>query len=233
MDLVGGKIPDDLDRSWYIARARRIVQKTPGYRHRSPKRLDGHALALEVFNHGLVPVPKWDGKAQPKGSDAAIPTMLWDWSTRVKTVGSYTGPRGRCPGARRDEFERFRKWVEKDNDPLFGDRWRTLDGCLVSVHGATTAEAVRTGRGRGKLIFRLGPAQIIRSRSWRSDTGRKPAASRSSTAKGCRAFWANTLATNRIGSTVAWVRRRPGCSKGSRRRTRARGRRQASRERPR
>ncbi len=154
LDLVDGETPDDLDRSWYIARARRVVQKVPGYRHRSVKRLELHALAMEARTKGLLPIPKWDGKAQLPGSDPSSPTLLWDWS-RIKTIGTYTGPAAGVLVLDVDEFERFHKWVEKDNDPLFGDRWKTLDDCLVSVRGETTAEAVRTGRGRGKLVFRL------------------------------------------------------------------------------
>ena len=30
----------------------------------------------------------------------------------------------------------FRKWVDKGNAPLLADRWRELEGCLVSVRGA-------------------------------------------------------------------------------------------------
>src|SRR5206468_3276028 len=46
-------------------------------------------------------------------------------------------------------------WVDKGNSPLFVNRWRALDGCLVSIRGGGTGDDVRTGKARGKLIFRL------------------------------------------------------------------------------
>ncbi|HEV3026489.1 MAG TPA: DNA polymerase domain-containing protein, partial [Planctomycetota bacterium] len=38
LDLGDGRLPDDIDRSSYIAEARRVVQKVRGYRHRSTRR---------------------------------------------------------------------------------------------------------------------------------------------------------------------------------------------------
>src|SRR5262249_23389872 len=152
--LGDGSLPGDLDRSWYIAEARRVIQKVRGYRHRSRKRLEDHPLAMEALNAGLVPAPKQRGKALLPGADAASPTFLWDWS-HIKTVGTYTGPEVGILVVDIDDPTRFGVWAAKGNSPLLADRWRDLDGCLVSVRGKTTAEEVRTGRGRGKLIVRL------------------------------------------------------------------------------
>jgi hypothetical protein len=154
LDLGDGALPADLDRSWYIAEARRVVQKVRGYRHLSPKRLEGHPLAIEALQTGLVPCPKWNGKAVLPGADAAAPTYLWDWSG-IRTAGTYSGPAVGILVADVDVPELFRRWIDKGNAALLADRWNDLRGCLVSVHGETTAEEVRTGRGRGKLIFKL------------------------------------------------------------------------------
>src|SRR5262249_42525968 len=50
------------------------------------------------------------------------------------------------------------------------------EGCLVSVRGETTAEEVRTGRGRGKLIFRLAsdpdhPLAKVKIDRWKRSQG--------------------------------------------------------------
>jgi P4 family phage/plasmid primase-like protien len=144
-------LPEDLDWAWYLGQARRKIQRVPGYRHRATSRLQGDQAATLVRQAGLLPVPK-NGKPQPAGSDAKNPTLLWQWLL-YPTVGCYTGPAVSTLVVDVDEPEKFRKFVEKDNSPLFGDRWRDLDGALVSVHGEATAEGVRTGRDRGKLIF--------------------------------------------------------------------------------
>jgi P4 family phage/plasmid primase-like protien len=150
-DLPAEGRPDDLDWAWYLGQARRKIQRLPGYRHRAASRLQGDQAATLVRQAGLLPVPK-NGKAQPAGSDAKNPTLLWQWPL-YPTVGCYTGPAISTLVVDVDEPEKFRKFVEKDNSPLFGDRWRDLDGALVSVHGEATAEGVRAGRDRGKLIF--------------------------------------------------------------------------------
>jgi hypothetical protein len=153
LDLIKDEFPDDLDYSWYIGEARETIQRVEGYRHLNPDWFKGYPLPTTVYAHDLFPVPK-RGKAQPKGSDRGQPTYLWDWSN-YHTVGTYTGPVVGILVLDIDEPTRFRASVDKGNSPLFVDRWRDLDGCLVSVHGATTAEEVRVGKGRGKLIFRL------------------------------------------------------------------------------
>jgi hypothetical protein len=154
LDLSDGLLPEDLDRGWYIGQARKVVQSVPGYRHRSVRRLQDHPAPLELVGHGLVPVPKWAGKAQPRGSDRSRPTYLWDWASYT-TFGTYTGPLVAILVVDVDDEGKFRIWVDRGNSPLLADRWRDLDGCLVSCHGDATPEAVRTGRARGKLIFRL------------------------------------------------------------------------------
>ena len=153
LDLIKNELPDDLDYSQYIDKARRTIQRVEGYRHLNPDWFKGCPLPTTVYAHDLFPVPK-RGKEQPKGSDCNQPTYLWDW-TNYHTVGTYTGPAVGILVLDIDEPTRFRASVDKGNSPLFVDRWRDLDGCLVSVRGATTAEEFRVGKGRGKLIFRL------------------------------------------------------------------------------
>jgi hypothetical protein len=101
----------------------------------------------------LLPVPK-RGKEQPAGSDARRPTLLWDWPN-YPTIGTYTGHEAGTLVLDVDDPGKFSRFVEAGNSPLFGDRWRTLDGALVSFHGDATADGVRTGRQRGKLILRF------------------------------------------------------------------------------
>ena len=175
LDLSDGRLPSDLDRSWYIAQARRTIQAVPGYRHRSPKRLEGHAGAVEVLGLGLLPCPKWNGKAVLPGSDAAAPTLLWDWS-RITTVGTYTGPKAGILVLDIDDHDKFRRWVEKDNRALLGNRWDDFNNALVSVHGDAPADNVRWGCAKGKLIFRLGagPDHALAKLSvgkWKADRG--------------------------------------------------------------
>src|SRR5262249_43154397 len=40
LDLSDSSLPADVDRGWYSAQARKVVQGVPGYRHRSLRRLD-------------------------------------------------------------------------------------------------------------------------------------------------------------------------------------------------
>lgn len=148
-----GGLPEDLDMAWYASQARRIIQGVGGYRHLDPALFKGHPLATEVYARGLAPVPK-QGKQQPAGSDPKALTYLWEWD-QYPTVGTGTGPEVGILVLDIDEPIRWRASVDKGNSPLLADRWRDLDGSLVSVHGATTAEEVRTGKGRGKLIFIL------------------------------------------------------------------------------
>lgn len=152
-DLTPGTIPADLDRSWYIAQARKAIQGVPGYPHRAGRFLRDNPPALAVREAGLVPCPKRE-KAQPAGSDPGRPTYLWDWD-RFPTVGTYTGPAAGVLVLDTDDPIKFRKWVDRGNSPLLQNRWRDLEGCLVSCHGDATAADVRSGRARGKLIFRF------------------------------------------------------------------------------
>jgi hypothetical protein len=153
LDVADGALPDDLDRSWYIEQAREVIQSVPGYRHRSKTRLRGNSLALQAFNHGLLPIPK-RGEALFPGSDPKSPTLLWEWH-EAKTLGCYTGPKAGILVLDIDDPVKFRKFVDRGSSPLFREQWRDLDGCLVSAQGEVTAKDVRAGRARGKLIFRL------------------------------------------------------------------------------
>src|SRR5262249_34746266 len=134
-------------------------RKVPGYRHRARRLLGKHPAALGLAECGLAPVPK-HGKAQPAGSDAAFPSRLWDWSSSYyDALGTYTGPAVGLLVLDIDDAATFRRSIDRGNAPLLCDRWQDLEGALVSCHGATTAQAVRSGRGRGKLIFRFAPPE--------------------------------------------------------------------------
>jgi putative DNA primase/helicase len=146
-------LPDDIDWSFYLGQARRKIQATPGYRHLATKRLQGNGPAELVRQKGLVPVPKY-GKAQPAGSNVKHPTLLWDWPS-YPTLGTYTGPDLGLMVVDVDQAEKFRKFVDAGNQPLLYDRWTSLAGSLVSFHGTATADGVRTGKDRGKLIFKF------------------------------------------------------------------------------
>jgi hypothetical protein len=153
MDLPPG-IPADLDHGYYIRAARKELGRLSLERHRDPAILPDHPIAREIAAHGLIPVPKWE-KGVFAGADPNCPTYLWDWGDgRVTAGGCYTGPRTGIWMLDSDEFEKFRSWVDRGRSPLLLERWEDLAGCLVSCHGATTAESVRRGEGRGKLIFR-------------------------------------------------------------------------------
>jgi AAA domain/DNA polymerase family B len=152
-DLPARGIPADIDWTWYLGQARRKVQNVPGYHHLAKRHLKGNPIATQILEAGLFPVPK-RGKAQLAGSDVKHPTLLWDFNSH-STCGVYTGPPVLTLVLDIDQAERWRKFVDKDNDPLFADRWKTIEGALVSVHGEATAEGVRAGRDRGKLIFRF------------------------------------------------------------------------------
>lgn len=135
------------------AQARRKIQRVPGYRHRSKSRLLENGPAIAIRQLGLLPVPKY-AKQQPAGSDAKHPTLLWEWPD-YPTLGCYTGPVVNTLVIDVDEPEKFRHFVDQRNSPLFGDRWASLDGSLVSGHGDATPEGVRSGKDRGKFLFRF------------------------------------------------------------------------------
>ncbi len=142
------ELPDDIDKSWYLAQARRKFQKIRGYRHRRRSLLQGEPAATKVLDLGLFPVPK-NGKALPSGADPRNPTLLWDWrSPYYSSTGVYTGPAVHTLVVDIDKAEKFKQFVDKDNSPLFNDRWKTLETALVSFHGSATAEGVRSGRDR-------------------------------------------------------------------------------------
>jgi hypothetical protein len=157
LDLVDGALPYDLDRAWYAAQARKQVQVVPGYRHRSRRLVQGNEQALAVYKLGLVPVPKI-GKREVRGSDRKTPTLLWPWE-RYPTLGCYTGPAVAILVLDIDDPVLFRKAVDRGDFLLFRSRWSDFVGCLVACHGDVTAVAVRTGQGRGKLIFRVSGEQ--------------------------------------------------------------------------
>jgi DNA polymerase len=152
-DLPASGLPKDLDWAWYLGEARRKIQSVPGYRHMSKKRLQGDPAATRLVQEGLTPVPK-DGKRQSAGADPKHPTLLWDWG-KLPTRGCYTGHLVLTLVVDIDDPVKFRRFIDQGNKPLLNDRWASLAGCLVSCHGTATAQGVREGRDRGKLIFKL------------------------------------------------------------------------------
>jgi hypothetical protein len=172
-DLPESGPPADLDWRWYLASARRTIQKVPGYRHRSRRRLLGHNPALEVEGLGLLPVPK-RGKEQLAGSDVKRPTLLWDWPS-CPTVGCYTGPEAGTLVLDVDDPIKFSRFVEQACPRLLKDPWETLKETLVSYHGDATPDGVRSGRQRGKLIFKLKAGEdhpLVRVKSrWKKTRG--------------------------------------------------------------
>jgi len=152
-DLSKGLVPQDVDYSWYIKEARKQLQKVRVPKCVARKLIGDHPLASTVFNHGLMPCPKWDGKSQPLGSDARAPSPIWDWSG-VQTVGAYTGPNVATLILDIDEHAKFAGWAFGGDSPQLVGRHRDLDGCLTVGRGDATAEQVRRGQARGKLVFR-------------------------------------------------------------------------------
>jgi hypothetical protein len=153
-----GELPPDLDRAWYLGEARKEVHAVPGYRHRDPRLVPANSAGDLVLARGLVPIPK-DKKGQPIGSSHKHPSLLYDWSY-FETAGCYTGPEVATLVVDVDEPDKFRAFIGRRNsEPLLGNLWDSLAGSLVSYHGAATAEGVRSGKDRGKLIFTadLGP----------------------------------------------------------------------------
>jgi hypothetical protein len=153
LDLTNGTPPFDIDHSWFTSQARREIQRVETYLHRSARLLQDHTLALRVHNLGLVPCPK-QGKNLPPGSNAAHPSYLFDWR-RYSTIGTFTGPAVGILVLDVDDPAKFRMFVDRHDSPLLRSRWGDLENCLVSYHGEATAEGVRTGRDRGKLIFQI------------------------------------------------------------------------------
>ena len=151
LDFTSGSLPADLDVDWYIAQARKVVHSVPGYRHRSARRLQGHPDATALHGYDLAPYPILEGEPPPV---AGRPTFLWDWR-RYSAFGTYTGQAAGVLVLDVEDPRKFRAFVDKDDLPLLGSRWRDLDGCLVSCRSDATPEDVRSGRARGRLLFRL------------------------------------------------------------------------------
>jgi hypothetical protein len=150
-------LPVDLQVTWYASEARRRILKHVDFPHLDPKWLEDHAAPKRLHDLGLCPVPKWDGKNLPAGAITDRPSYFWPWAD-YKTFGTFTGPLVNVLVLDIDDFEKFGKWVDNTNDPIFMALWRTLDGALTSYHRKDTAEAVRSGHARGKLVFRFAAA---------------------------------------------------------------------------
>jgi hypothetical protein len=167
--------PEDLDRSWYVGEARRRILDHPGIAHLDPRWLEGHETPKDLLARGLVPAPKWAGKNLPVGARVDRPSFFWPWDS-YDTFGTYTGPPVGVLVLDVDEPDQFRAWVESGNDPLLDDRWRTLDPACVSYHPDGGPGAVRSGRARGKLIFRFAagadhPLARIAVNRWKKTRG--------------------------------------------------------------
>ena len=173
-DITGAGIPHDLDIARYIAEARAVYNSVPGPHRLDPGLIPGRGLARTVADLGLVPHPK-DGKGLPPGSLVKDPTFLWDWD-RYETVGTLTGPAWGILVLDVDEPVKFATAVDKNSSPLLESRWADLEGCLVSCRGASHPDAVRSGMGRGKLIFRFlaapdHPLAVMKIEKWKKAYG--------------------------------------------------------------
>jgi hypothetical protein len=75
MDLSDGQVPKDLDWSWYIGEARKIIQSTPGYHHRAVEFLQDHTGATRLHEMGLTLFPS-GGRCSPRACRRATPFRL-------------------------------------------------------------------------------------------------------------------------------------------------------------
>lgn len=142
-------VPADLDRSFYVREARRIYQRIEGV-PRSRRFVESSPIAAEVFDRGLLPCPMWL-KTSFTGRDAARPSLVWPWR-RAETVGAYTGPE--C-GVLIVDIDKPKLWrAAITESELRTERLGDLASAMVSARVDDPA-LVRSGRGRGKLIFRL------------------------------------------------------------------------------
>ena len=142
-------VPADLDRSFYVQEARRIYQKIAGV-PRSRRFVEESPLAVEVFDRGLMPCPLRQ-KAVFAGCDPARPSLVWPWR-RAETIGTYTGSETGLLVIDVDDPMRWRAAVTEAE--FRSERIDELAAAMVSAR-LDPADAVRSGRGRGKLIFRL------------------------------------------------------------------------------
>ncbi|MBV8314070.1 MAG: hypothetical protein JOZ53_03960, partial [Planctomycetaceae bacterium] len=152
-DLTDSCIPRDLDFGHYIGEARKVYNSVPGPHRFARALLPDHGPARAVLDAGLVPHPK-NGKDLPLGSVVTNPTFLWDWN-KYRTAGTLTGPEWGILALDIDEPGKFAAGVDRNGSPLLESRWADLEGCLVSSRGASHPDAVRSGTGRGKMLFRF------------------------------------------------------------------------------
>jgi hypothetical protein len=161
------RIPKDLDREFYVAQARKILENFPdGFR---PEDLSG--LALEVWSRGLVPAPAY-GKRSLRGiSNKGQAVSLEDWS-RVPTIKAYSGPvPGGVEGARPVliiDIDKPDRW--KDHLGFYADEIRNSD-CLT-VYSGDSPDEVRGSKLKGKLIFEFESPEDHRFRRMRKTTNK-------------------------------------------------------------
>ena len=142
-----GQLLGNIDYAWYVGEARTRILANRDFPHLDPKWLSG--IAADLHARGLAPCPHWDGKKSPRGAKKDQPSYSYDWS-QYRTFGTYTGPRFGVLVLDIDEPTKFHKWIEA---PLWDPR--DLGDCLVSYHRQDSAEAVRSGAAKGKLIFKF------------------------------------------------------------------------------
>ena len=148
MDLPDGPL-GDIDIGWYVGEARARILSNPDFPHLDPKWITP-PQAQDLHARGLAPSPHWAGKHSPKGSRKDQPSYFYDWS-RYRTYGTYTGPEVGVLVLDIDQPDKYHKWTVQS--PLLGSRG--LEECLVSYHRKDSAEAVRSGAVKGKLIFKF------------------------------------------------------------------------------
>lgn len=153
---VPDQIPADLDRSFYVREARSLYHTIAGI-PRSRRLIEESPLAVEVFDRGLMPCPMRQ-KSVFTGCDPARPSLVWPWR-RAETIGTYTGPETGLLVIDIDDPVRWRAAVTEAE--LRPERIEDLASAMVSAR-LDPADAVRSGRGRGKLIFRVDSFPLLK-----------------------------------------------------------------------
>ena len=149
---------------------------------------------------GLVPVPKWGGKAQLPGSDPTVPTYLWDWARNPDRRDLHR-PGGRHPRRSTSTIRSVPDVGGQGEQPALG---RSLGRSSRAAWSRCTARRPPTrsgpaGAGESDLPVpgRRGPSARP---DRRSADGRSLAGSRSSTARGCPASSASIPTASATGS---------------------------------
>ena len=156
-------IPGDLDRSFYLGKARDLLSKFNGAFR--AEELSG--LALEVWNEGLVPSPGYLKSALKGVSDKGQASSLEEWD-RISTIRAFTGPR---PGG--VEEARVVIAIDIDDPQLVRDKIglgidEIRNSECLTVYSGESPDEVRSGQSKGKIIFEFDAPVGHRFRRMRS-----------------------------------------------------------------